>query len=435
MSSAGAGRARPAQASTKSWGATNRALAHSTWLARSARSTPASAGGAADNGPEIRDLRSSRTGAVVPRSAQYRRSWAAATEWNVPATTRSRKPRLLRRSVSSPAALRVKVRAKHVAGLGRAGDHPVGDTPGQDPCLAGAGSGQHADSRTFRHHRLTLRAVNPSSRLGARRGAGWVVDALTPLERYGGGVTGWWMLVAFGRPPRPGCSRRATAARWTSQMTLLARRCDSPPPRSAVDLRACALGSGASSWRDAWSGTDHRPSGQPIHGASQQTSRGVHECQPGRGMPSPHGSARVPLIPPNMPLSTFAGGRLVGVRHGTDRPWMLALHGWRRDHHDFDEVLAGLDAIALDLPGFGAAAAPPEGWDTADYAEWILPVLDEMAPDPVRARPLLRGAGRRAAGGAGPIPGGGPGAHRGASGAPAGRAGCAVLPRAVSDWA
>lgn len=89
-----------------------------------------------------------------------------------------------------------------------------------------------------------------------------------------------------------------------------------------------------------------------------------------------------------MPLSTFAGGRLVGTRHTAPgaspaRPWVLALHGWRRDHHDFDEVLAGLDAIALDLPGFGAAAAPPAGWDSAAYAAHVAPILDELAPDPV----------------------------------------------------
>jgi pimeloyl-ACP methyl ester carboxylesterase len=84
-----------------------------------------------------------------------------------------------------------------------------------------------------------------------------------------------------------------------------------------------------------------------------------------------------------MALSTFADGRLVGVRHGTARPWVLALHGWRRDHHDFDRALAGLDAIALDLPGFGAAAAPPEGWGSARYAEWVAPLLDEMEPGAV----------------------------------------------------
>jgi pimeloyl-ACP methyl ester carboxylesterase len=97
-----------------------------------------------------------------------------------------------------------------------------------------------------------------------------------------------------------------------------------------------------------------------------------------------------------MPLSTFAGGALVGTRyrlpapdasdagdHAPPKPWVLALHGWRRDHHDFDAVLAGLDAIALDLPGFGAAAAPPSGWDTTAYAAWIAPVLGEMADGPV----------------------------------------------------
>jgi pimeloyl-ACP methyl ester carboxylesterase len=35
--------------------------------------------------------------------------------------------------------------------------------------------------------------------------------------------------------------------------------------------------------------------------------------------------------------------------------------------------------VALDLPGFGVAPPPPEGWATADYAQWLAPVLDEMA--------------------------------------------------------
>ncbi len=80
-----------------------------------------------------------------------------------------------------------------------------------------------------------------------------------------------------------------------------------------------------------------------------------------------------------MPLTTFAAGRLFGARHGTGRPWVLALHGWSRSHRDFDAVLDGLDALALDLPGFGAAPAPPQGWSTAEYGRWIAPVLDEMA--------------------------------------------------------
>ncbi len=84
-----------------------------------------------------------------------------------------------------------------------------------------------------------------------------------------------------------------------------------------------------------------------------------------------------------MPLTTFAGGRLFGARHGHQRPWVLALHGWQRSHRDFTAVLDGLDAIALDLPGFGAAPPPPEGWSTSQYADWVAPVLGEMADAPV----------------------------------------------------
>jgi pimeloyl-ACP methyl ester carboxylesterase len=79
-------------------------------------------------------------------------------------------------------------------------------------------------------------------------------------------------------------------------------------------------------------------------------------------------------------LKTFAGGQLFGARFGAAPPWVLALPGWQRSHRDFDELLAGLDAVALDLPGFGAAPAPPEAWTTEQYAGHVAAVLDEMAP-------------------------------------------------------
>jgi pimeloyl-ACP methyl ester carboxylesterase len=84
-----------------------------------------------------------------------------------------------------------------------------------------------------------------------------------------------------------------------------------------------------------------------------------------------------------MALSTFASGRLWGARYGTARPWVLALHGWARDHHDFDEVLAGFEAVALDLPGHGVAPEPSEPWSTSQYADWVAPVLqDPVLQDP-----------------------------------------------------
>ncbi len=81
-------------------------------------------------------------------------------------------------------------------------------------------------------------------------------------------------------------------------------------------------------------------------------------------------------------LTSFAGARLFGESYGTGTPWVLALHGWRRDHADFDAVLGppGLDAVALDLPGFGSAPAPEAVWGTPDYARAVAAMLDEMAP-------------------------------------------------------
>jgi pimeloyl-ACP methyl ester carboxylesterase len=81
-------------------------------------------------------------------------------------------------------------------------------------------------------------------------------------------------------------------------------------------------------------------------------------------------------------LTTFAGGRLFGSRTGHSPPHLLALHGWARTHRDFDALLTGggkvIDAVALDLPGFGASPEPPEVWDSARYAEEVAPVLETL---------------------------------------------------------
>lgn len=82
-------------------------------------------------------------------------------------------------------------------------------------------------------------------------------------------------------------------------------------------------------------------------------------------------------------LKTFAGGRLFGSGCGTGMPWVLALPGWGRSHRDFDRVLEGMDAVALDLPGFGATPAPPAPWTTAEYADQVASVLDDLAPQVV----------------------------------------------------
>lgn len=76
-------------------------------------------------------------------------------------------------------------------------------------------------------------------------------------------------------------------------------------------------------------------------------------------------------------LTTFCNGRVFGERVGA-APRVLALHGWRRDHRDWSGALAGLDAVLLDLPGFGASPPPVEAWGSPEYAKAIEPTLDEL---------------------------------------------------------
>lgn len=78
-------------------------------------------------------------------------------------------------------------------------------------------------------------------------------------------------------------------------------------------------------------------------------------------------------------LRAFADGRLFGAVSGSGRPSVLALHGWARSSADFAATLDGLDSVALDLPGFGAAPPPPEPWGAAAYAAAVADVLPELA--------------------------------------------------------
>jgi pimeloyl-ACP methyl ester carboxylesterase len=75
-------------------------------------------------------------------------------------------------------------------------------------------------------------------------------------------------------------------------------------------------------------------------------------------------------------LKSFAGGSVFGEQFGDGPPQVLALHGWGRDRRDFDQVLAGLDAVAIDLPGFGASPEPAVAVGAAGYARLVAPVLD-----------------------------------------------------------
>jgi pimeloyl-ACP methyl ester carboxylesterase len=81
-------------------------------------------------------------------------------------------------------------------------------------------------------------------------------------------------------------------------------------------------------------------------------------------------------------LKSFADGQLFGGAWGPGTPTVLALHGWRRDHHDFARIFgdggAGtLGAVAPDLFGFGATPPPPVPWGTEQYAQNLLPLFAE----------------------------------------------------------
>lgn len=100
-------------------------------------------------------------------------------------------------------------------------------------------------------------------------------------------------------------------------------------------------------------------------------------------------------------LKSYASGRVFGEAYGDGSPQVLAMHGWGRDRHDFREVLRGLEAVAIDLPGFGASPEPERATGTAGYAEMAEPVLDHCAENAVvvghsfGGRVAVRLAGRR----------------------------------------
>lgn len=84
-----------------------------------------------------------------------------------------------------------------------------------------------------------------------------------------------------------------------------------------------------------------------------------------------------------MALRSLAGGSLFAEAIGVSSPLVLALHGWGRRGSDFTNSLVSIGALAVDLPGFGATPAPDQVLGARDYAELLVPVLDEFERPPL----------------------------------------------------
>lgn len=79
-------------------------------------------------------------------------------------------------------------------------------------------------------------------------------------------------------------------------------------------------------------------------------------------------------------MLTVLAGEVLADRLGDGPPRVIALHGWARSGADFSAVLAGCDALALHLPGFGTTPPPPEAWGSAEYAELVAAALPAGGP-------------------------------------------------------
>jgi len=84
-------------------------------------------------------------------------------------------------------------------------------------------------------------------------------------------------------------------------------------------------------------------------------------------------------------LVSLVSDRYVAERFGSGPDRVLALHGWARTRADWAPVLERTGGLALDLRGFGSAPPPEEGWNTENYAEDLLPLIESLD------RPVLVG--------------------------------------------
>lgn len=74
-------------------------------------------------------------------------------------------------------------------------------------------------------------------------------------------------------------------------------------------------------------------------------------------------------------LQSLCQGRLFAERTGQPSSEVVGLHGWARSHDDLEAALGGLNALLIDLPGFGVSPEPPAAWGSLEYAELVADAL------------------------------------------------------------
>jgi pimeloyl-ACP methyl ester carboxylesterase len=79
-------------------------------------------------------------------------------------------------------------------------------------------------------------------------------------------------------------------------------------------------------------------------------------------------------------ITALADGRLLADKTGATPPRVVALHGWGRTGADFADIVAGLDAVSIHLPGFGITPEPPTAWGSADYAAEVADAIAGFGP-------------------------------------------------------
>ena len=79
-------------------------------------------------------------------------------------------------------------------------------------------------------------------------------------------------------------------------------------------------------------------------------------------------------------LGTVGSSDWVAEKFGSGEPRIIALHGWGRSGSDFERILAGQNALAVHLPGFGPAPEPGGPWSTAEYADQLADALRGLGP-------------------------------------------------------